>query len=84
MLGGVKLNSHRHARYDETVSSVSSPLWRCELDSRQLETVADKSLKSQHVQSNRTIHTGTPDTTRLSRLPVDRRRRDVGQTGSYA
>jgi len=26
----------------------------------------------------------TPDTTRLSRLPVDRRRRDADQTGSYA
>ena len=25
------------------------------------------------------IHTATPDTTRLSRLPVDRRRRDAGQ-----
>jgi len=30
------------------------------------------------------IHTATPDTTRLSRLPVDRRRRDAGQAGSYA
>jgi len=31
------------------------------------------------------IHTTTPDTTRLSRLPVDRRRRrDAGQAGSYA
>jgi len=29
------------------------------------------------------IHTATPDTTRLSRRPVDRRR-DAGQVGSYA
>ena len=33
--------------------------------------------KSNHVQSNRPNHTATPDTTRLSRLPVDRRRRDA-------
>ena len=30
------------------------------------------------------IHTATPDTTRLPRPPVDRRRRDAGQAGSYA
>jgi len=30
------------------------------------------------------IHTATPVKTRLSRLPVDRRRRDAGQAGSYA
>jgi len=30
------------------------------------------------------INTATPDKTRLSRLPVDRRRRDAGQAGSYA
>jgi len=30
------------------------------------------------------IHTATQDTTRLSRLPVDRRRRNAGQAGSYA
>jgi len=29
------------------------------------------------------IHTATPDTTRLSRLPVDRHRRNAGQAGSY-
>jgi len=29
-------------------------------------------------------HTATLDTTRLSRLTVDRRRRDAGQAGSYA
>jgi len=30
------------------------------------------------------VHDTTPDTTRLSRLPVDRSRRDAGQAGSYA
>jgi len=30
------------------------------------------------------VHTATPDKTRLPRLPVDRRRRDAGQAGSYA
>ena len=30
------------------------------------------------------IHTATPDTIRLLHLPVDRRRRDAGQAGSYA
>ena len=38
---GVKANSHRHARQDKTVLSASRPLRRCELDSRQLKTVAD-------------------------------------------
>jgi len=38
----VKANSHRQARHDKTVLSVSSPLLRCELDSRQLKTVADR------------------------------------------
>ena len=49
----VKANSHRHARHDKTVLSVSRPLWWCELDSRQPKTVADKkNLKSDHAQSN--------------------------------
>jgi len=43
-----------------------------------------ENLKSEHVQSNRPLHIGTPDTTTLSRLPVDRRRRDSGKAGSYA
>ena len=33
-------NSHRHARRDKTVSSVSRPLRRCELDSRQLRRLS--------------------------------------------
>jgi len=38
----IKANSHRHARHDQTILSVSRPLQRCELDSRQLKTVADR------------------------------------------
>ena len=41
----VEANSHRHVRHDKTVLSVSRPLRRCELDSRQLETVADRKLE---------------------------------------
>jgi len=37
-----KANSHRHAEHDKTVLSVSRPFRRCELDSRQLKTVADR------------------------------------------
>jgi len=36
-----KTVSHRHARQDKTALSVSRPLRRCELDSRQLKIVAD-------------------------------------------
>jgi len=35
----IEANSHRHARHDKTVLSVSRPLRRCKLDSRQLKTV---------------------------------------------
>jgi len=38
-------NSHRHARHDKTVLSVSCPLRWCELDSRQLRTVADRKVE---------------------------------------
>jgi len=41
----VKANSHRHARHDKAVLSVSRPLRRRELDSRQLETVADRKFE---------------------------------------
>jgi len=45
----IKANSHRHARRDKTVLSVSRPLWRCELDSRQHKTVDDReNLKYEH------------------------------------
>jgi len=40
--GSVTINSHRHARHDQTVLSVSRPLLRCELDSRQHKTVVDR------------------------------------------
>ena len=43
-----------------------------------------KNSKFEQFESNRPIYTGTPDTTRLPSLPVDRRRRDAGQAGSYA
>jgi len=45
-------------------------------DSRLSQT---ENMKSKHVQSNRPIHTGTADTTRVWCVPVDRRRRcDAG------
>ena len=59
----IEANSHHQTRHDNTVLSVSRPLRRCELNSRQLNTVADRNLKSEHVQSNRPIYTRAPDTT---------------------
>jgi len=41
----LKANSHRHARHDKTVLSVSRTLRWCELDSRQLKTVADRKFE---------------------------------------
>jgi len=38
----LKANSHRHARHDKTVLSVLRLLCQCELDSRQLKTVANR------------------------------------------
>jgi len=38
-------NSHRHATHDKTILSLLCPLRRCELDYRQLKTVADRKLK---------------------------------------
>ena len=35
-------NSHRHARHDKTVLSMTRPIRWCELDSRQLKAVADR------------------------------------------
>jgi len=67
IVGALSLNanSHGHARHDKAVSPVSRPLRRCELYSRQLKTVARpiENLKPGHVQSSRSIPTGTPDTT---------------------
>ena len=54
--------SHRHhARHDQTVLSVSRPLRRCELDSRQLRTVADRKFEvwtRSEQSSNSHRHTG--------------------------
>jgi len=146
----VKANSHRHARHDKTVLSVSRPQWRYELHSGQLKTVADRKFEvwTRSEQSSNlyrpgtvdTTQTGpscrvwcggvnwvgptarqvrsasecvgrrkqalpmrppdalrrkrtcwaigptqfTPDTTRLPRLPVDRRRRNAGHAGTIA
>ena len=41
----LKANSHRRAGRDKTVLSVSRPLRRCVLDSRRLETVADRKFE---------------------------------------
>ena len=41
----LKANLHRHARRDKTVLPVSRPLLRCELDPRQLKTVADRKFE---------------------------------------
>ena len=50
------------ATTDTTKLSCLCQLRRCELDFRQLKTIADI-LKSEHIQSNRSVHTVTPDTT---------------------
>jgi len=57
-----KANSHHHARHDRTVLSVSRPLRRCELDSRQLKTVADRQ-NIWRLSTFRAIVRFTPDTT---------------------
>ena len=44
--GPLKANSHRHARHDKAVLSVSRPLWRCALDSRQLKTCRRQKIRS--------------------------------------
>jgi len=60
----LKASSHRHARHDKTVLSVSRPLRRCELDSRDNSGLSPtENLKSEHVHSNRPIHTSTRGTT---------------------
>ena len=56
----IKANSHRHARHDKSVVFVSRPLRQRELNSRQLRTVADRSLNSPRSE-HRPVHTGTPD-----------------------
>ena len=57
-------SSHRHARHDKTVLSVSRPLRRSEMDSRDNSRLSPtENLKSEHVQSNCSVHIATPDTT---------------------
>ena len=64
-------DSHRHTRRDKTVLSVSRPPRRCELDSRQLKTVADRTFEdwtrseqssdshqTRHRQDRRVVRTG--------------------------
>jgi len=63
----ITANSHRHARHDKTVLSVSRTLRRCELDSRQFKTVADRKFEvrtrlEQSYNSHRHIRHGTDKT----------------------
>ena len=70
----VKANSHRHAGHDK---SVSRPLRRCELDSRQLKTVADRKsevwIRLQQ-SSNSHRHTRHDKTVSPAGRPPPRRR----------
>ena len=94
----VRANSHRHARHDTDRTVLTFLVWRCELSRPDSQTGAFCSVSecvgrrsatagrtpTQNALARRSVHTATSDTTRLSRLPVDRRRRDAGQAGSYA
>ena len=71
-IGGLftaKSNSHRRAGHDKTVLSVSLPLRWCELDSRQLRTIAGRKCEVWTRSEQSSIHAGTPDI-RLSHLPA--------------
>jgi len=59
-----KTNSHRLARHDKTVLSLSRPLRRCELDSlpNNPRLSPTENLKSERVNSNCPIHTATRQT----------------------
>ena len=60
----LKVNSHRHARHEKTALSVSRPRFggvNWILDNTKLSPT--ENLKTEHVQSNCLIHTGTLDTT---------------------
>ena len=90
---------HGHARHDADRTILSCLVWRCELsrpDSQAgafcvrsvSECVGRRSATAGRTPTPnalvwRSVHTATPDKTRLSRLPVDRRR-NAGQAGSYA
>ena len=71
-IGGLftaKSNSHRRAGHDKTVLSVSLPLRWCELDSRQLRTIAGRKCEVWTRSEQSSIQAGTPDI-RLSHLPA--------------
>jgi len=88
-------NSRRHTRHNTDRTILSYLVWRCELsrpDRRQvcsaLKCDGQRSVSTGHTHTlRRKMHfsggQAAPDMTRLSRLPVDRRR-DPGQAGSYA
>jgi len=94
-----KPNSHRHARHDADRTVLSCLVWRCELSRPDSpagafcvrsvsECVGRRSATAGRTPTQnalvwRSVHTATPDKTRLPRLPVDRRR-DADQAGSYA
>jgi len=71
-------NSHRHARHDKTVLSVSRPLRRCELDSRQLKLTPTENLKSEHVHSNRPFTSAHQTRHRQDRLVLVGGRCELG------
>ena len=71
-------HSRRYQFCHTTTPDTAKLSCRCRVRFGGVKLITDNSrLKSDHVQSNRPIHTSTSDTTRLSRLPVDRRRRNV-------
>jgi len=88
----------RHARHDRDGTVLSCMVWRCKLSRPDSQTgafcvwsvsecVQRRSATAgltltQNALVRQSVHTVTPDKTRLPRLPVDRRR-DAGQAGSY-
>jgi len=87
---------HMHRRRDH-YCRLSHRVGRCELTARQVRSVSGLSecvgrrsatarlTPTQNDFVRRSVHTATPDKTKLPRLPVDRRRRrDSSQAGSYA
>ena len=79
-------NAHRYARHDTDRTVSSCLVWRCELSRPDSQTGAFcvwsvsecVRRRSQNALVRRSIHTRTPNKTRLPRLPVDRCR-DAGQ-----
>jgi len=95
----LKADSHRPPRHDTDGTVLSCLVWWCELSRPASQTGAfcvwsvSECVGRRSATAGRTptqnalvrwsIHTATPDKTRLPRLPVDRRRRYSGQAGSY-